>query len=35
MFRLFEKDFDSKGRKTKTKRKIESIKIMIYAENIN
>ena len=41
MLRLFnEKDFESKGRKRKkkerkTKRKIESIKIMIYVENIN
>ena len=33
MFRLFiEKDFESKERKTK--KKIESIKIMIYVENI-
>ena len=36
MLRLFiEKDFESKGRKRKTKRKIGSIKIMIYVENIN
>ena len=37
MFCLFiEKDFESKGgRKRKTKRKIESIKIMIYEEYIN
>ena len=35
MLRLFiEKDFESKGRKWKTKRKIESIKIMIYVENL-
>ena len=37
MLHLFiEKDFESKGRKRKkTKRKIESIKIVIYVENIN
>ena len=36
MLRLFiKKDFESKGRKRKTKRKIESIKIMIYVENTN
>ena len=37
MFRLFiEKDFESKGgRKRKTKRKMESIKIMIYVEYMN
>ena len=35
MLSLFvEKDFESKGNK-KDKRKIESIKIMIYVENIN
>ena len=39
MLRLFnEKDFESKGKRKKerkTKRKFESIKIMIYVENIN
>ena len=37
MLCLFEKNFESKGRKRerKTKRKMESIKIMTYEENIN
>ncbi len=29
-FFFIEKDFESKGRKRKTKRKVESIKVMIY-----
>ena len=36
MLRLFiEKDFESKGRKGKTKIKIKSIKISICVENMN
>ena len=36
MLRSFiEKDFNQKEEKIKTKRKIESIKIMMYVENIN